>query len=99
MKTLLRKTGSTWMGNTAHVHITGFCVANTEVFPVWPTYSTHSYQNHNLYLFIFYLMYKSVFASLYSYVHKFAWSAQEGQRRATDPLELELQAGFRVYKL
>lgn len=26
-------------------------------------------------------------------------SAQEGQRRATDPLELELQAGFRVYKL
>lgn len=44
-------------------------------------------------------MYKSVFASLYNYVQKFAWSAQEGQRRATDPLELELQAGFRVYKL
>lgn len=42
-------------GNTAHVHITGFHVANMAVFPVWPTYSTHSYQNHNLYLFIFIL--------------------------------------------
>lgn len=47
----------------------------------------------------FYLMYKSDFASLYSSVQKFAWSAQEGQRSAIDPLELELQVGFRVYKL
>ena len=44
-------------------------------------------------------MYMSVFASLYNYVQKFACMAQEGQMRATDPLELELQAGFRVYKL
>lgn len=56
---------------TVHVHIAGFRGANMAVFPVWPTYSTHSYQNHNLYLFI-YFMYKSVFASLYSYMHKFA---------------------------
>lgn len=45
-------------------------------------------------------MYKSVFASLYSYVHKFAWSAQEGQKRATDPLELDYKQvlGFTSYR-